>query len=95
MSAFSKLPLPKWSTEELRAREMAVKMGCDAFRICTNMDPIHFPHEDVIQWMNTLRRQPMPKPAYRLQFNKATKKIDRVQIGIGLVADSFDPPEEC
>jgi len=31
----------------------------------------------------------------KLQFNKETKKIDRVQLVTGLVMDSFDPPEEC
>jgi len=41
-----------------RAHETSVLMGCDAMRICMNMDPIHFPHEEVIQWMNNLRRQP-------------------------------------
>jgi hypothetical protein len=36
-----------------------------------------------------------PAPAYSLVYNKATKKIDRVRLVDGLVADSFEPPEEC
>lgn len=34
-------------------------------------------------------------PTHRLQYNKLTRKIDRVSLVTGLVADSFDPPEEC
>lgn len=32
---------------------------------------------------------------YRLQYNKLTRKIDLISLVTGLVADSFDPPEEC
>lgn len=36
-----------------------------------------------------------PNAKYKLQYNKLTRKIDRVSLVTGLVADSFDPPEEC
>jgi hypothetical protein len=32
---------------------------------------------------------------YRLVYNKATKKIDKVSNVDGLVAESFDPPHDC
>ena len=83
--------------EELRAHETSVLMGLDAMRICMNMDPQHFPHDEVVQWMNNLRREykPRPAPSHTLVYNKATKQIDRVRLVDGLVADSFEPPEEC
>jgi hypothetical protein len=43
-----------------RAHETAVLMGFDAMRICLNMDPLHFPHDEVVQWMNNLRRDTTP-----------------------------------
>ena len=44
------------NAEEQRAHETALLMGFDAMRICMNMDPVHFPHDEVVQWMNNLRR---------------------------------------
>ena len=35
------------------------------------------------------------KGKYRLVYNKATRKIDKVSNLNGLVAESFDPPLEC
>lgn len=41
---------------------------------------------------------PDPNPLtdkYKLQYNKITKKIDKVRQFDGLAVESFDPPEEC
>jgi hypothetical protein len=38
-------------------------------------------------------KEHISKPRCLLQYNKATKKIDRVRQDTGLVVDSFDPPE--
>ena len=42
--------------EKFHAHVTSVTMGCDAMRICMNLDPLHFPHDEVVQWMNNLRR---------------------------------------
>jgi hypothetical protein len=57
----------------------------------------------VAQWLAVLDA-PRPEAApsnerrpgkYRLVYNKATKRIDKVSNVDGLVAESFDPPEDC
>jgi len=39
--------------------------------------------------------EPRAKGKYRLVYNKATKKIDKVSNFDGLAVESFDPPIEC
>lgn len=38
---------------------------------------------------------PRRQGKYRLVYNKVTKQIDKVSNVDGLVAESFDPPEDC
>lgn len=61
--------------EERRAHETSILMGCDAMRICTNLDPLNFPHDEVIQWMNNLRRD-AEKPAV-VRLREALEKIGK------------------
>ncbi len=65
----------KLQKEKIRAHETSILMGCDAMRICANLDPIHFPHDEVIQWMNNLRRE-LIEP-YKVM--SATPETDRAQ----------------
>lgn len=53
-------------------------------------------NESMAKLRGLLRPAESPKcSTHRLQYNKLTRKIDRVSLVTGLVADSFDPPEEC
>jgi ribonucleotide monophosphatase NagD (HAD superfamily) len=82
--------------EKHRAHETSVMMGCDAMRICMNMDTVHFPHEEVISLMNSLRRDSNRTGSpVKLIYDKATKKIQKVRQSDGLVIESFDPPSDC
>lgn len=50
--------------------------------------------EEIIEIANILWPS-RSKEKFRLRYNKATKKIDKVRLFDGLAVESFEPPEEC
>ena len=67
--------------EKHRAHETSVMMGCDAMRICMNMDTLHFPHEEVISWMNSLRRGVMGQRAAAIRHGDVVSGETQVNQG--------------
>lgn len=43
--------------ESREAHEMSVLMGFDAMRLCMNLPTKNYTHEEVIRWMNCVRKE--------------------------------------